>query len=60
MDSESLINVATHEIGHAVGLGHSNVRGSIMWPTIGLGNARLHSDDVNGIRALYRCKSLCS
>lgn len=50
-----LLWVAVHEIGHAIGLDHSNVRGTIMWPSYGGYNAniRLHQDDINGIRSLY-------
>ena len=55
-DAQSMIYVATHEIGHALGLGHSNVGGTVMWPTASLGNPNLHSDDIAGIRALYSCK----
>ena len=56
MDSQSMIYVATHEIGHAIGLGHSDVGDSVMWPTADLGNPFLHADDVNGVKALYSCK----
>ena len=51
-----MVSVATHEIGHALGLGHSDDSGSVMWPTARLGNPTLDSDDVNGINALYSCK----
>lgn len=52
-DSRSLIFVAVHEIGHALGLEHSDVKGTVMWPTASKGEPRLHQDDVNGIRSLY-------
>ncbi len=51
-----LLAVAVHEIGHIIGLGHSKVRGAIMWPTITRGhnpNLRLHSDDIRGAQTLY-------
>ena len=52
-DSRSLLYVAVHEIGHALGLRHSNVRGSVMWPNAKSGAPTLHQDDINGIRSLY-------
>ena len=49
-----LQTVALHEIGHLLGLGHSNVQGAIMWPSISPGGTKgLDRDDINGIRALY-------
>uniref|UniRef100_A0A2N9FS30 Peptidase metallopeptidase domain-containing protein n=1 Tax=Fagus sylvatica TaxID=28930 RepID=A0A2N9FS30_FAGSY len=49
-----LETVALHEIGHLLGLDHSEVEGAIMWPTISSGRTQgLHRDDIDGIKALY-------
>ncbi|KAK7381355.1 hypothetical protein VNO78_33991 [Psophocarpus tetragonolobus] len=45
--------VAVHEIGHLLGLHHSNEPNAVMFPTIQGIRRFLAQDDINGIRALY-------
>ncbi|XP_026502787.1 stromelysin-1-like [Terrapene carolina triunguis] len=52
----NLFLVAAHEFGHSLGLGHSNVLGSLMYPAYlqtETRNYRLPQDDVDGIQTLY-------
>lgn len=49
------MSVAVHEFGHSLGLLHSDVQGSIMWP-FSMGyqpDLKLHPDDISAIQALY-------
>jgi Matrixin/Putative peptidoglycan binding domain len=48
-----LLTVAIHELGHGLGLDHSNVRSAVMFASYGGPRRELNSDDVNGIRAIY-------
>jgi hypothetical protein len=45
--------VALHEIGHLLGLDHSTVPRSVMFPTYGGARRALSQDDIAGIRSLY-------
>ncbi|NXH11465.1 MMP3 protein, partial [Bucco capensis] len=52
----NLFLVAAHELGHSLGLGHSNVFGALMFPiymAVDTRDYRLPQDDINGIQALY-------
>jgi hypothetical protein len=45
--------VALHEFGHALGLGHSAVVGSVMEPVYAGPRRTLIADDIAGIQAIY-------
>jgi len=47
--------VALHEMGHILGLAHSNVNGAVMFPTVSSNFTKraLTADDIGGVQALY-------
>jgi hypothetical protein len=52
-----ILGAAIHEVGHTLGLGHTNVADANMYWTFlrtsGLGTSYLHADDIAGIRLVY-------
>jgi len=50
-------DVAVHEFGHVLGLGHTGVGGATMYPTMpgacDMTQMTLESDDISGIESLY-------
>lgn len=50
-----LQTVALHELGHALGLGHSRIKEAVMYAPIEAEERKgLHQDDIEGIKALYK------
>lgn len=54
-EGTNLFFVAAHELGHSLGLGHSDVSGSLMAPYYQgfQPNFRLHEDDMMAIQEIY-------
>jgi hypothetical protein len=50
------LDTATHEVGHAIGLEHSEVQRATMYEVTTPGSVRrrtLHDDDISGVTAIY-------
>ncbi|MBH0008368.1 M10 family metallopeptidase domain-containing protein [Salinibacterium sp. SWN1162] len=53
LSSQDLRNTAIHEIGHALGLGHSREGSASMYPYVNNGDHTLAEEDIRGILSLY-------
>lgn len=51
---DTIVTALAHELGHAVGLGHSSVQGALMYYSLSNKTQEaLHQDDIDGINYLY-------
>lgn len=51
-----LDSVVAHEVGHVIGLAHSNSSSALMYPSVSYcSDKQVAGDDVNGRNALYNC-----
>ncbi|MGV3635352.1 MAG: matrixin family metalloprotease [Pseudorhodoplanes sp.] len=52
-NASSLLAVATHEIGHAIGIGHSSISNALMAPYYNPSITTPQQDDIAAARAIY-------
>lgn len=53
LGSASLFNIIAHEIGHSLGLDHTDIANSLMNATVSPSFSGPQADDIAGIQALY-------
>jgi hypothetical protein len=52
-DATSGYKTTLHELGHAMGLNHSQVAGAVMQPMLSRASSRLTADDIAGLREIW-------
>jgi hypothetical protein len=58
LSRQEMVSTLAHEIGHAIGLGHSSIPESLMYYASKKGRERVEWDDWDGIAYLYPIDSL--
>ncbi len=53
LSEDQIIAVLAHEIGHAIGLGHTQNRANLMYFSLVPKRVGLGQDDINGVSSLY-------
>ena len=53
LSPRDIITVAAHEIGHSLGLRHSDIPGALMFPFYNGSHRFLDIDDIEGIQSIY-------
>ena len=56
LSRDEMVNVLGHEIGHAIGLGHTDDKAALMYHTEFSKRHRLGQDDIDGVTYLYSNK----
>lgn len=52
-DATAGYKTTLHELGHAMGLNHSQVAGAVMQPMLSRASSRLTADDIAGLREIW-------
>jgi predicted Zn-dependent protease len=56
LDSSNYQAVVTHELGHLIGLNHTNELYTLMYPTVDFGSPTITESDMNRFCKIYSCQ----